>query len=114
MTRCCGPTPFPRNTTSCAGHPRRLARAINPIIRGWLQYYGAFYRSALHRLLRRINAYLLRWIRTWAKRNKVELCFTPTNASWANPIEAQFGPCPGQESASITSLTRCRSLSRIA
>ncbi len=22
----------------------------------------------------------------------VELCFTPTNASWANPIEAQFGP----------------------
>jgi transposase len=31
-------------------------------------------------------------IRAWAKRNKVELCFTPTNASWANPIEAQFGP----------------------
>jgi transposase len=27
----------------------------------------------------------------WAKKNKVELCFTPTNASWANPIEAQFG-----------------------
>jgi transposase len=31
-------------------------------------------------------------IRAWAARNKVELCFTPTNASWANPIEAQFGP----------------------
>jgi len=31
-------------------------------------------------------------IRTWAARNKVELCFTPTYASWANPIEAQFGP----------------------
>jgi transposase len=31
-------------------------------------------------------------IRTWAKKNKVELCLTPTNASWANPIEAQFGP----------------------
>ena len=31
-------------------------------------------------------------IRAWASRNKVELCFTPTNASWANPIEAQFGP----------------------
>ena len=25
-------------------------------------------------------------IRAWAARNKVELCFTPTNASWANPI----------------------------
>jgi transposase len=31
-------------------------------------------------------------IRAWAKRNNVELCLTPTNASWANPIEAQFGP----------------------
>ncbi|MFF9347590.1 IS630 family transposase [Streptomyces sp. NPDC014734] len=28
----------------------------------------------------------------WAARNKVELCFTPTNVSWANPIEAHFGP----------------------
>ncbi|MEU3743268.1 transposase [Streptomyces sp. NPDC032198] len=34
------------------------------------------------------NARILRW----AARNKVELCFTPTNASWANPIEAHFGP----------------------
>jgi transposase len=31
-------------------------------------------------------------IRRWAKRENVELCFTPTNASWANPVEAQFGP----------------------
>jgi transposase len=31
-------------------------------------------------------------IRAWARRNKVELCLTPTSASWANPIEAQFGP----------------------
>ncbi|GAB2754997.1 IS630 family transposase [Kitasatospora kifunensis] len=31
-------------------------------------------------------------IRQWARRNNVELCFTPTNASWANPIEAHFGP----------------------
>ena len=31
-------------------------------------------------------------IRTWAARNAVELCFTPTYSSWANPIEAHFGP----------------------
>jgi DDE superfamily endonuclease len=31
-------------------------------------------------------------IRRWPARHKVELCFTPTSASWANPIEAQFGP----------------------
>jgi transposase len=31
-------------------------------------------------------------IRRWAAKNNVELCLTPTNASWANPIESQFGP----------------------
>ena len=31
-------------------------------------------------------------IRTWADRNNVELCLTPTYTSWANPIEAHFGP----------------------
>ena len=31
-------------------------------------------------------------IRRWAERANVELCCTPTNASWANPIEPQFGP----------------------
>lgn len=30
-------------------------------------------------------------IRRWATRHEVELCFTPTYASWANPIEAHFG-----------------------
>ena len=33
-----------------------------------------------------------RVIRRWARAENVELCFTPTSASWANPIEAQFGP----------------------
>lgn len=31
-------------------------------------------------------------IRAWAERHRVELCFTPTYSSWANPIEPQFGP----------------------
>jgi transposase len=31
-------------------------------------------------------------IRTRARRHKIELCLTPTSASRANPIEAQFGP----------------------
>jgi transposase len=31
-------------------------------------------------------------IRRWAERANIELCFTPVSASWANPIEAQFGP----------------------
>ena len=51
------------------GHTfQHLARCINPIVRGWMQYYGAFYRAALHPLLARINAYLVRWIRKKYRR----------------------------------------------
>jgi transposase len=39
-----------------------------------------------------LSAHLNWKIRRWAVKNKVELCFTPTYASWANPIEAHFGP----------------------
>ena len=45
-----------------------LARRINPVVRGWMQYYGAFYRSALYPFLQRINTYLMRWIRKKYKR----------------------------------------------
>lgn len=45
-----------------------LAKMINPIVRGWMQYYGAFYRSALSVLLARINTYLVRWTRKKYKR----------------------------------------------
>jgi len=38
-----------------------LARSINTIVRGWTNYYGRFYRTELVRLLKRINAYLVRW-----------------------------------------------------
>lgn len=40
-----------------------LARMINPIVQGWMRYYGAFYPSALYGLLARINTYLVRWVR---------------------------------------------------
>ncbi len=50
-------------------------------------------------------------IRRWARRENVELCFTPTSASWANPVEAQFGPLrtfvmAGSDHPSHTVLTR--------
>jgi RNA-directed DNA polymerase len=46
-----------------------LARLINPVVRGWMAYYGAFYRSALYPVLHRINTYLLRWIMHKYKRS---------------------------------------------
>ena len=45
-----------------------VARAIDPVVAGWMQYYGRFYPSALYPLLARINAYLMRWIRKKYKR----------------------------------------------
>ncbi len=38
-----------------------LAKAINPQVRGWINYYGAFYRSELRFLAWRINEHLTRW-----------------------------------------------------
>ena len=38
-----------------------LARWLNPIVAGWMNYYGRYYRSALSPLLRRVNSYLRRW-----------------------------------------------------
>ena len=38
-----------------------LSRMFNPIIRGWLQYYGRYYRSALYPLLRQLDRSLARW-----------------------------------------------------
>ncbi len=45
-----------------------LARMYNPYIRGWINYYGHFYRSAIYWTLHRIDAYLIRWARNKFKR----------------------------------------------
>ena len=38
-----------------------LAQEINQIVRGWIDYYGFFYKSRLIALLKRIDEYLARW-----------------------------------------------------
>jgi len=38
-----------------------LARMFNPIVQGWVNYYGRFYRSMLLMVLRRLNDRLVRW-----------------------------------------------------
>jgi len=58
---------YPHTTENLAD----LAEWINPIVRGWMNYYGAFYRSELYGLLQRINTYLMRWARKKFKRLRV-------------------------------------------
>ena len=40
-----------------------LSNLFGPVLRGWANYYGRFYPSALKPLWRHINAYLVRWLR---------------------------------------------------
>jgi RNA-directed DNA polymerase len=45
-----------------------LARWLNPIVAGWMNYYGRYYRSALSPLLLRLNIYIRRWAGNKYKR----------------------------------------------
>ena len=47
-----------------------LASRYNPILRGWLNYYGCFYKSALLRVFDRFEAALARWVRRKYKKLK--------------------------------------------
>jgi hypothetical protein len=37
-----------------------LARMYNPVVRGWINYYGRFYKSALYPILNQLNGALQR------------------------------------------------------
>lgn len=37
------------------------AEKVNPQVRGWINYYGAFYRFELRLLAWRINEHIVRW-----------------------------------------------------
>ena len=45
-----------------------LARWLNPIVAGWMNYYGQYYRSQLYPLLQRVSFYLRRWAAAKYKR----------------------------------------------
>ncbi len=38
-----------------------LAKWLNPIVAGWMNYYGRYYRSAVYPLLQRVSTYMKRW-----------------------------------------------------
>lgn len=45
-----------------------ISKKIDPIVRGWFQYYGRFYKSEMYTSLRNIERYLIRWVRTKYKK----------------------------------------------
>ncbi|MCA1458967.1 hypothetical protein I6F35_38685 [Bradyrhizobium sp. BRP22] len=45
-----------------------IARELNPLLRGWLEYYGRYTPSALHPMLRYVNQTVLAWAMRKYKR----------------------------------------------
>ncbi len=46
----------------CNQDVSEMARQINPMLRGWLNYYGKFHRSAMDVIWRHMNLHLVRWM----------------------------------------------------
>lgn len=53
-----------------SGSLEDLARMVNPIVRGWIQYYGLFHKSALYGVLNHLNRALILWVRKKFKKFK--------------------------------------------
>ncbi len=45
-----------------------LSRMFNPVIRGWINYYGRFYKSELYSVLKHMDQALIRWVRRKYKK----------------------------------------------
>jgi len=77
-----------------------LARLINPAVRGWMNYYGRFYRSRCVEVLRYVNVALARWVR-WKYRQF--RCRERASKYWLGPLQAGL-----QRSLSCGNLASCR------
>jgi len=60
-----------------------LAKDVNPVIGGWLNYYTAFYPSAVRPLCHRIDFHLVRWARRKYKRLE---CSGPRARAWLRGV----------------------------
>jgi Group II intron, maturase-specific domain len=94
------PGPLQTETSSRDWHLNRrsgadlfsLAREINPQVQGWINYYGAFYRSELCFLAWRINEHLVRWAMHKFKRFRGKYAKTMAWLQSAAPIRPVHQP----------------------
>src|SRR4029450_7660928 len=45
-----------------------LSKMFDPVLRGWANYYGKFYKSGMARIWQHLNRYLTRWVMRKYKR----------------------------------------------
>lgn len=51
-----------------------ISKKVNPIVRGWFQYYGRFYKSEMYKALTNVEWHLVGWARAKYKklRNRIK------------------------------------------
>ena len=65
-----------------------IAKEINPIVRGWINYYGKHNRSELRFTLQQIDSYLIRWSKSKYKTlrgRQVQAARRLRQISWKSP-----------------------------
>lgn len=64
-----------------------IAHRLNPMIRGWIRYYGKFRISMLHKVFKLLNNRLVRWARKRYKRykNSIKRAY-----QWFTSVQEQF------------------------
>ena len=69
---------------------RKRSREVLGVLKRMRQRYPVEQR--IHLILDNFSPHGTPAVRKWCRENNVHLIWTPTNASWLNPIECQFTP----------------------
>lgn len=64
-----------------------IAQSLNPMIRGWINYYGKFRPSMLHKVFKLLNNRLVKWARKRYKRYKESI---KRAYQWFDNVKKQF------------------------
>lgn len=69
---------------------RKRSREVLEVLKRMRRQYPAEQR--VHLILDNFSPHATPAVRRWCQHHNVHLVWTPTNASWLNPIECQFTP----------------------